>query len=307
MKKRLISFITVVIVVFVAIVLNKQEGLMNIAGVGSGKSLKEINAQQDTTKTSVIAFGEASTDTEGNNLFQALAIANWEHQYSNGLYFAADAIGCVSSQFGVCAPTCDFRTGLNFGNCKIEAKFGNFTRNNIKTGGFDPQFQNDLLILGEGVSVNNAMQLSLMTKNTKVLIGHQGGNKFYSLNGGNYYTTVEQTIKNFSVGGGVNFTEKMTGYAAAKLNSGNNSFTITANNLGAESQNFVFSYNRSNIGLGKGMKMNIGTALCKSDNFGFRMAAGLGKGGMKIFALAGGSWLPEGFKPLIGLGTSCKL
>lgn len=307
MKKRLISFVTVVLVVVVCVLFNQKNGFMNIAGVGGGKSLKEINAQQDTTKTSVIAFAEAGTDTEGNNLFQGLAIANFEHQMSNGMYVGADMIGTVSTQFGICAPTCDFRLGANFNTFKIEAKMGNFTRNNVKTAGFDPQFQNDLLLLGEGVSVNNAMQVALMTKNTKILVGHQGGNKFYSLNGGNYYTTVEQTIKNFSVGGGVNFTEKMTGYAAAKLNSGNNSFTLTANNLGAESQNFVFSYNRSNIGLGKGMKMNIGTALCKSDNFGFRMAAGLGKGGMKIFALAGGSWLPEGFKPLIGLGTSCKL
>lgn len=301
MKKQVLNFVLVVLVVIVCVVLSNEGG--NFFTAGGGLSLKQMN---DTTTTSVVAFAESNVSTDGN-LFQGLAIANWEHQYNNGMYVGADAIGCVSTQFGVCAPTCDFRLGANFNTFKLEAKMGNFTRNNVKTTGFDPQFQNDLLLLGEGVSVSNAMQLALMTKNTKVLFGHQGGDKFYTLNGGNYYTTVEQNIGKLSLAGGANFTETVTGYAAAKLNAGNNSFTLTANNLGAESQNFVFSYNRSNIGLGKGMKMNIGTALCKSDNFGFRMAAGLGKGGMKIFALAGGSWLPEGFKPLIGLGTSCKL
>lgn len=302
MKKQVCNFVLVVLVIVVCILFNQKNGFMNTAG--GGLSLKNMN---DTTKTSVVTFAEAHVTNEGN-MFQGLAIANFEHQMSNGMYVGADMIGTVSTQFGICAPTCDFRLGANFNTFKIEAKMGNFTRNNVKTAGFDPQFQNDLLLLGEGVSVSNAMQVALMTKNTKVLFGHQGGDKFYTLNGGNYYTTIEQNIGKLSLGGGANFSEKVTGYAAAKLNSGNNTFTVTANNIGAQNKNYVLSYNRSNIKIGKNVNMSLGTALWnQTERTGLRMVAGFGKGGMKLFAQAGGYWLSEGFKPVFGLGASYKL
>jgi hypothetical protein len=301
--KKLFIFVAVVIVVIVAIVCNNQNMGFKTAGIGDGLSLKEMN---DTTKSSVVAVAETNVSDEGN-LFQALAIAGWEHQYNNGLYVGADMIGTVSTQFGVCAPTCDFRAGAHFNAFTLELKAGNFTRNGVKTSGFDPQFQNDLLIMGEGVSVSNAMQLSLMSKNTKLMFGHQGGSKFYKFDG-NYYISAEQTIKNFSVSGGLNLTEQTTGYVAAKLHNGNNAFTATANCLGSESQNFVLSYNRNNINVGKGMRMNVGSALYyQAEKQGLRMVAGLNKGRVNLFAQAGGYLLKNAFTPVWGLGASYKL
>jgi hypothetical protein len=199
--------------------------------------------------------------------------------------------------------------GYNFNNFKLECKGGNFTRNNVKTAGFDPQFQNDLLIFGEGVSVNNAMQLALISKNTKIMFGHQGGDKFYSFNGGNYYISAEQNIKNLvALSGGVNFTEKTSGYAAAKLTCKNNVVTATANNIGTENKSFVLSYNRTNIKVGKSMKMNLGTALwSQTDKQGLRMVAGLNKGRFNLFAQAGGYLMNGIVKPTWGLGASCNL
>jgi hypothetical protein len=302
MKKQVLYFVAAVVVIIVCVVLNGRQFGFNTAG--GGLSLKEAN---DTTKSSVVVLAEANTNTE-ENMAQALAIGNWEHQYHNGLYLGADFIGTVSTQFGVCAPTCDFRAGVMFDKFNVELKAGNFTRNSVKTLGFDPQFQNNLLLMGEGVSVSNAVQLAVMSKSGKIMVGHQGGNKFYSFNGGNWYVSAEQNIKNISLSGGVNFTEKTSGYAAAKLTTGNNVFTATFNNLGTENHNYVLSYVYNNINLGKGVKMNVGSAFCSQpEKKGLQLVAGFSKGRTSLFAQAGGRWLSTGFNSMVGLGLSQKL
>lgn len=304
--KKFFYFVAVVIVVVIAIVCNKVNNGFSIAGIGDGKSLMELN-KQDTTKVSAVAFAEENYNTTDGNLAQITTIASYEHM-NNGIYVGADGIFTVSSQFGVCCPTNDVRLGLDFGTYRLEAKVGNFTRNTVKTGNFDPQFQNDLILLGEPASVSNAIQLSYLSKNTKVFAGYQGSSKFYSFEGGNYYLGAEQTVKNVSVSGGLNLSEQNTGYAAAKVKAGNNVFTATANNIGAANKSFVLAYNHNNINVGKGVKMNLGASLWnQAEKTGLRMVAGFNKGRVNLFAQAGGQWLSEGFKPMIGLGTSYKL
>jgi hypothetical protein len=306
MAKKLFIFVAVVIVLVVCIVCNNQGGNFSIAGIGDGKSLQEINeqekAQKDVTTANVVSFAEDDLSTEGN-MAQVTSIAAFEHM-RNGWFVGADGIFTVSSQFGICCPTNDIRLGYDFGTCRLEAKMGNFTRNSVKTAGFNPQFQNDLILLGEPASVSNAMQLSYISKNTKLYFGHQGGEKCYSLEGGNYYFGAEQTVKNLSVSGGLNLAEQTTGYAAARVKAGNNVFTATANNIGADNKSFVLSYNHNNINVGKGMNLNLGTAIWNQyNNFGWKLSAGLCKGKTNLFA-----HLTAKSKTLVpGLGVNYKL
>ena len=305
MRKNLIYFVVAIVVVIISIVMNKQDG--NVKTAGGGISLKEANAQQkDTTVTNVVSFLELNSTTD-ENLAQVLSIGSWEHQH--GLYYVGgDAVATVSTQFGICCPTYDARIGINLNNNKFEVKVGNFTRNGVKTAGFDPQFMNFCTLAGESASVSNAVQLSYTGKNTKLYIGHQGGDKFYTLNGGNYYVGAEQTIKKVALSGGVNFTEQTTGYAAVKWTTGKNVFTATANNISSENQNFILSYNHNNINVGKGIKMNVGGALWNQpEKSGIQMVTGFNKGRVNLFAQAGGYLLSTAFTPVFGLGMNYKL
>jgi hypothetical protein len=304
--KKFFVFVAVVIVVIVAIVCNNQGNGFSIAGIGEGKSLMELN-KQDTTKVNVVSFAEENYTTTDGNLAQVTTIANYEHM-KNGIYYGADGIFTVSSQFGICCPTNDVKIGLDFGTYKLEAKVGNFTRNTVKTASFDAQFQNDLILLGEPASVSNAVQISYLSKNTKVFAGYQGGSKFYSFEGGNWYASAEQNIKNVALSGGINFTQTTTGYAAAKWKTGNNTFTATANNIGSENKSFVLSYVRNSINVGKDVNMSLGTAWwSQSQKQGFRMVAGFNKGKANLFAEAGGSLISKVFTPMFGVGLGYKL
>jgi len=303
MVKKFFYFVSVVVLVVIAIVLNNESGL-NIAGNG-GWNLKDMC---DTTKTSVVAIAEAN-QTSDQSLAQITTIMNYEHE-NNGLYYGADLIGCVSTEFGIMCPTYDVRFGADFQNGgRLECKVGNFTRNSIKTSGFDPQFSNFCTVSGDPASVSNAVQLSYVLNGTKIMVGHQGGLKFYQFNNGNYYVSAEQKIKNFAISGGLNFEENQTtGYAAAQLKCGHSSFTTTCNKLGSDAQNFVLSYNYNGISLGKGVMMNIGSALyMQSAKSGLHMVAGFNKGKMNIFAQAGGYKIAKAFTPLVGLGLGYKL
>lgn len=304
--KKVFYFVCVIVLVVMCVVTNKNKEV-NIAGLtGKGLNLKEMN---DTTTANVVSFAEANTTTEGQkNLFQILSVGTWEHQYSNGFYTGADAIATVSSEFGVMCPTYDVRLGANFEGFRLEVKSGNFCRNNVKTAGFDPQFQNFCTVSGEGAAVSNAVQVSFLSANTKVSLGHQGGEKFYKFNSGNYYLSAEQRIKNLSISGGLNFDENTTGYTAMKLNSGNNIYTATANNLGCEKQNFVLSYNRNNVRVAKNVNMNLGTALwLQSEKKGLQVVGGLNLKGVNLFAEMGGYLLKKSLTPVFGLGASYKL
>jgi len=303
MKKQVCNFVLVVLVVIVCVVLSNEGG--NFFTAGGGLSLKQMN---DTTTTSVVAFAEANTTTD-QNLAQVSTIMNYEHLYGNGMYVGADLIGCVSTEFGIMCPTYDVRCGMDFANGgRLELKAGNFTRNSVKTAGFDPQFMNFATISGDPASVSNAVQLSYTLNGTKLMGGHQAGSKFYQFNDGNYYIGAEQRIGNFAVSGGADFTETVTGYAAAQVRCGKNVFNVNCNKLGTEAQNYIVSYNYNGISLGKGYILNLESAFYKQTaKSGVHVMAGLCKNNYKLFAQFGGYKTAETTKSLIGLGLNVKL
>jgi hypothetical protein len=305
MKKSVLKFVVAIIVIALVVVVNtiQRESDFSIAGGPRVKSLKELN---DTTKTSVIAFAQGNITTE-ESLYQVMTIGNWEHQYSNGLYYGADLVGTVSSQFGIMCPTYDVRAGWIFNSFRLEAKVGNFTRNGVTTSGFDPQYSNFCVLLGESAPVSNAVQLAFISNKTKLYAGHQAGTSFYAFNG-NYYAGVEQKISNVTVSGGMDFAENTTGYAAVKWSANNNTITVTGNKLGAEAQNFVLSYVRSNIPVFKGIKMNVGSAFwTQPEKKGLQLVTGFNKGKVTLFAQAGGYMQSKIFTPVGGFGVNYNL
>lgn len=306
MKQNLIKFVAVIILVMIAVVVSNQmsETGFFTAG-GPGKSLKD---QNDTTKTNVVAFAQGNATTDGEYLGQVTVITNWEHQYGNGIFVGADLIGTASTQFGVMAPTIDARCGLDFNAFRMELKVGNFTRTSVTTSGFDPQFANNCIVWGESAAVSNAVQLAILAKNTKLYVGHQGGEKFYQFNDGNYYAGAEQRIGNIALSGGVNFTEQTTGFAAGKWSCKNNTITATANKLGSEDRNFVLSYVRNGISLGKGVHMSLGNALYfQSEKSGWQLVTGLNKGKFTLYTQAGGYVTSGIITPVFGVGTNYNL
>ena len=306
MKQRLVIFVSVVVLVFVAVLMSQFDGGNFFTAGNGGWNLKQMN--NDTTITSVVAFAEAN-QTSDQSLAQATTIMNYEHLYGNGMYVGADLIGCISTEFGIMCPTYDMRAGLDFVNGgRLELKCGNFTRNSVKTSGFDPQFMNFTTVSGDPASVSNAVQLAYTNGGTKVMIGHQAGSKFFKFNDGNYYAGFEQKIKGFAVSGGMDFAHAMTGYAAAQLKCGKNVFNVNCNKLGSDNENYIFSYNYNGINLGKGFAMNVGSALyLQSAKSGLHVVTGLCKGSYKLFAEAGGYKIGQTVKPLVGFGLNYKL
>lgn len=305
MKKQVLSFVAIVILIAVVVVFNSQKQEITKAGFPTGKSLKELN---DTMKANVVGMAQANYSSEDGSLFQLMAIVNLEYQYNNGLYVGYNAIGTASTQFGVMCPTNAFFTGYNFGTSRVEAKCGNFTRNGITTAGFDPQFGNFTIILGESAAVSNAMQVAFITDGLKLYAGHQAGDKFYTLNDGNYYAGIEKCLGNFSIGGGADFTHTIVGYADVKWSFNNNAITATANQLGGEGQNFVLSYVRRGIDLGKGVNLSLASAMWKqAEKSGCRLVAGVNKGRFTLYTEAGGIMNTNIFTPLWGLGFNCNM
>lgn len=304
MKKNLVYFVAIIVAVIISIVVTRFDST-NLNTAGGGLSLKKLNG--DTTVTSTVAFAELNTTNE-ENLAQITSITNWERQRIGGYFYGFDIIGTASTEFGIMCPTYDAKFGVDFEGFRIEGKVGNFTRNNVKSSGFDPQFANYTILLGEPASVSNAIQLSYISNSTRVMVGHQGGNKFYGFNDGNYYIAMEQHIKNLALSGGVDFTETTSGYAAVKYSAKNDIFTISGNKLGTEGENYLLSYNHNNISLGKGVGMSVGSALwLQKELQGLRVVSGIGKGSFKLFAEAGGLLQSKSFTPVLGLGMSYKL
>lgn len=301
MKKNAIRFAMAIIVVAIAVLtVNNSRNNMT---AGGGLSLKEM---VDTTKSNMTVIAEGNVTNE-QQLGQLTGIASWEHQYANGTYVGFDLVGCVSTEYQVACPTNAFRAGMNFEWGKVEVKCGTFARNTIKTAGFDPQFSNFTINCGENATAANATQISLTTGSTSIYAGHKGSS-FYKLNDGNYYVGGSQKIGNLTFGGGVDFAEKTSGQATAKWQSKNNSFTLTANNIGLESKNYILSYNRNNINVGKGLALNVASALYKNSvKTGLHVVGGLHKGNATLFAQLGGYVSENVFKPVIGFGTSIKL
>ncbi|MBR3677052.1 MAG: hypothetical protein IKN71_07975 [Alphaproteobacteria bacterium] len=306
MKKNLVYFVAIIVAVVISIVVTRFDSTnLNIAG--GGLSLKKLNG--DTTVTSTVAFAEVNTTTNKENLAQVTSITNWERQRVGGYFYGFDIIGTASTEFGIMCPTYDARLGVDFEGFRLEGKVGCFTRNSVKSSGFDPQFANyTIAALGEPASVANCVQISYIAKNTRIMLGHQGGSKFYSFKDGNYYISMEQHIKNLAVSGGIDFTETTSGYASVKYSAKNDVITLSCNKLGCENENYLLSYNHNNISLGKGVDMSVGSALwLQKELQGLRVVSGIGKGSFKLFAEAGGLIQSKSFTPVLGLGMSYKL
>lgn len=219
-------------------------------------------------------------------------------------FVGADFVGGVSTEYGVCMPTMSYRAGMDFNKFQLEYKVGNFNRNMLTISGVDAQYSNFCTDLGQNASVKNAMQLSLIKGGFKGGFGHQGGSSFYEFTQGNWYAYANQQIcKNLSLCGGINFGE-ISGFASAKVNSGNNNVTMTANQLGTDSQNLVVTYNRDNISVGRNKIMLSTSAWFKGAEQGLHLVASLIKGKGTFFAQLGTNFCANGSTPYCGLGTN---
>lgn len=289
------------------VVMNQEKQCSDVKTAGGWKSVVSLKDLNDTLKMNMKSFA-AVNKANSENLAQVTSIVNLERDFRQGFYYGLDGVGTVSTQFGIMAPTLDVRGGVMFHSFQLEVKVGNFTRNSVTTNGFDPQFANQCILWGESAPVSNAVQVSLMGKNTKVAFGHQGGDSFYSLNGGNYYFSAEQKVKNVSLSGGVDLGEATTGYAAVKWSTKNNVFTLTGNKLGSADKNFVFSYVRNNIPVAKGMNMSLGNALFhQGDTNRLHLVATLHMGRFDLSTQTGGTMVQSTFTPLWGLGVNYKM
>lgn len=302
MKKNDFLLIVVIVAAIIAFVLPQKGSNSVFSFAKGGLNLKELN-QKDTAQTKINVNLEFNQTTM-QNLEQAVVIGNYFLR-RNGLFVGAGIVGGVSTEFGVCCPTMFVNMGLDFDSYKLEYKVGNFKRTTIMSGGLDPQFANDCLSLGEGAGAVNAMQVSLITKNTKIGFGHQGINSFYQFDGAWYAYMERRFCKELSLAGGVDFNETTTGYVAAKLSQGNNALTLTANKLGTETQSFVATYNRENISvMGKTMTLSA-SAWGKATEQGLHLVTGLKQTkNCMLFAEVGSKLCQDQLQPYCGLGAS---
>lgn len=300
--KNIVSVIAVVIVVVIAIILSPEGIRSTFFQAGGGVSLKDMN-KKDTTTMSVNLCLEANQTTR-QNLEQVLFSSNY-FKRQNGFYIGASAVAAVSTEYGVCCPVMFFNLGADFQKFRIEYKVGDFKRSSVATAGTDPQFSNFCTDLGEGASAKKAMQLSFINANTKFGFGHIGISSFYKFSDGNWYAYIEQVIcGRVTLAGGVDFAEQTSGYAAAKAAIGTNSkVSLTANQMGTESQSFIATYNRDNIRVGK-QKMAVSvSAWNRGTETGLHLIAALMKGKGTFFAQIGSDYCAEQLSPYCGLGT----
>lgn len=303
MKKNLLVIVAAIIVVIVAIFLTPKDMRSGFFTAGDGGiNLQDMN-KKDTTTASVNISLQANQTTE-QNLEQALLVGNFYKQ--RGLFFlGGNIVSSVSTEFGVCCPILVLNTGIDLNKFKLELQAGNFGRSNIGAIGVDPQYGNFCIGMGESASVSNAMQLSLIKGNAKIAFGHQGGDKFYNLYGGNWYAFALVPVGEVvSLSGGVDFCEKMTGYAAAKIAKGNNAITLTANKLGSQDQNLILTYNRKNIAVMGRMIMISASTWAKAKEQGLHLVAGLNRGKGTFYAEAGSRLCMGEITPYLGLGTN---
>ena len=137
-----------------------------------------LNTANDTTISNNNVSASVQKDNDKEELAQIMLVSGWTKQ-QNGLYVGYNMVGTVSTQFGVACPVLAFKAGADFDSFKLEAKVGQFGRNTITTTGFDAQFGNDCVLLGESATASKAAQLSYISKNTVLSVGHQGGESVY--------------------------------------------------------------------------------------------------------------------------------
>jgi hypothetical protein len=299
MKQKVIILVAVIFVVIVAVVTTTRHET-GVKTAGMGINLSQAN---DTTISHTSASASINqTNEEG--LAQIMLISNLTKEH-NGLYVGYNMVGTVSTQFGVACPVLAFKAGADFDAFKLEAKVGQFGRNTITTTGFDPQFGNACVLLGESSTASKAAQISYIDKNTVISFGHQGGSNVHKFNDGNWYVCAQQGIKNVRVSAGVDFAEETKGFAAANWSDGkHHSVTVTGNNLGTDAKNCVLSYTCNRIPMKKSL-LNFGSAFYfQKGKSGMRLVAGLTKGKMQFFTEAGGYLAQNVVKPTFGGGVN---
>jgi len=298
-NNKTLAVVAVILVIVVSLFKNNNTTIK--CSSDSGISIKDLN--EKSVETSVSGTISANVTNE-QILGQAIIASNIKKNFSN-YYFGGTMVGGVCSEFGVCTPVLSIQTGYNFNNYTLEAKIGNFKRTSITTTGVDAQFGNYTCVLGEGAGVNNAMQLSLaLSKGAKFGVGYQNGDNFYTFTGGNPYVFTEFPIgKYLKLSGGADFADSVTGYAAVKAISGNNSITITSNKLGSKEQNVVASYSRSNIKVGSNEFFATTVAWFKSQEQGVHTILGLNKNNLNLFSQLGFKVTNQVISPVFGFGT----
>ncbi len=298
-EKIVWAIVAVVIVVFVA--LAPKTNVKNIFTAGGGLSLKELNERgKDSTAVSVNVSLQAN-QTSMQNLEQAMIIGSLYRQH--GYWYAgANFIGCASTEYGICSPVTSFNFGMKFNCFDVDYKIGNFGRNKLTTSFVDPQYGNFCINLGEGASIQNAMQLSLIAKHFTFGLGHYGGEKFYDFATGRYYAFVESNICRYlALSGGMDINNSPSGYAAAKVTVKNNVVSVSGNKLGSENQNLIASYSRTNIAVGKKAKAAVtASGWLQGKDKGLHLVASLNKGCYTLFAQSG----IKNVSPYFGLGGS---
>lgn len=306
MKKNLFLLLAVIAVIALLIVMPKVSE-NSFFSAGGGVNLKDLN-KKDSTSSSLTAILQINQTTKEPFLFQGLGVGNY-YVRKQGFFFDANVVGGISTQYGICMPTCSMGAGMDFNSFQIEYKIGNFKRGMIATSGFDPQFDNFCLDMGEKGSASNAMQLGATVGKTRFGFGHHGGSAFYDLTNGGWYIYTETPVCSWlSLGGGVDFGQATTGYAAAKAGFGDNSISVTANKIGTEKQNYIVAYNRNNISVNNKVKMSIGAAAWTSDVMkGLHLVTGLSKGKFTFFTQIGSQYTLNALTPYIGCGANLVL
>ena len=299
-------FVVCAVLVCVTLCVLAPKGDNNIFKCGDGTSIKELNEQ----KKANMCLNVSANQTTEQSLAQATLIGGYTNQI-NKFTFGGNIVGCVSTEFGVCTPVNFVWASYAFNNnSALEYRAGNFKRTMLTSTGLDPQFANYTIILGEGASASNAMQVGYNIGKTKIFVGHQGGSSFYKFNDGYWFTGLETTVANcISLAGGIDVCSNapVTGYAAARFTKDNNHIDFTANKLGTENQNVVLTYNRNNIAVGK-CNMNVAlSAWAQKAVKGIHTVYGFNFGKSTLYAEVGAKFVQTMFKPYVGIGTSVTL
>lgn len=305
LKEKIIIAVLAIVCLTVSVLAPKND---NIFKCGDGMSLKELNEQKKEEQKKVnMSMSLSANQTTEQSLFQAVVVGGYSQQIGN-FTFGGNVVGCVSTEFGICSPVNFVSASYAFNNSSIEYRVGNFKRTGLISAGLDPQYANHMVILGEGASASNAMQLSYNISKTKIFVGHQGGASFFRFDDGYWFTGVETNIANcLSLTGGVDMCKNapLTGYAAVKFSKNNNVLNLSANKLGTDNQNIVLTYNRNNIAVGKSNMCLTVSAWAQETMQGVHTVCGFDLGNRAtLYAEAGAKFTSGDIAPYVGVGSS---
>lgn len=300
-RKEIFSVVVIILVVVVAVIWAPQGSMTRLFTAGGGISLQDLNKEDSTSAALSVTL--QFNQTTAQNLEQGFVAGNYFYRHKNAFVGGAFK-GGFSTGFGICCPTLYVSGGWDFGKFQIEGLIGDLKRTNITAIGVDPQYSNFCLILGEGAAVKKTMQLSFVKGAARIGLGHQGVKDFYNLSDGCWYVYGQTPLcQGLSVSGGINFADETTGYAAVKVSGNNNNVIATANNVGADNQSFILTYNRENLTIARQKMLMSVSAWVQKSARGMHLVAGLNKGKGTFYAEAGvNSTLLS--KAYFGLGTS---